>query len=95
MAARTDVAQPMLPSPLCVDGVISSMTAVLVAAAGDNPERLKSDAAPAAFSGAIPPLAPSGTRVRRHLNRGSDRAANNAPWTTARGRLPSDPGNLM
>ncbi|WP_232456539.1 IS110 family transposase [Burkholderia ubonensis] len=65
-------------------GVGPQTAAVLVAVAGDNPERLKSEAALAALCGTSPLQASSGKTVRHRLNRGGDRAANNAfgplPW---------------
>ncbi|MGE6821309.1 IS110 family transposase [Pseudomonas soli] len=72
-------------------GVGPQTAAVLVAVAGDNPERLKSDAALAALCGTSPLQASSGKTVRHRLNRGGDRAANNALWTIAMVRMRSDP----
>ena len=71
-------------------GIGPQTAAVLVAAAGDNPERLKSDASLAALCGASPLQASSGKTVRHRLNRGGDRAANNALWTIALVRMRSD-----
>nr|WP_244125313.1 IS110 family transposase [Burkholderia gladioli] len=59
-------------------GVGPQTAAVLVAVAGDNPERLKSEAALAALCGTSPLQASSGKTVRHRLNRGGDRSANNA-----------------
>ena len=64
--------------------------AVLIAVAGDNPERLKSEAALAARCGTSPLQASSGKTVRHRLNRGGNRAANNALWTIAMVRMRSD-----
>ena len=72
-------------------GVGPQTAAVLVAVAGDNPERLKSEAALAALCGTSPLQASSGKTVRHRLNRGGDRAANNALWTIAMVRMRSDP----
>jgi transposase len=72
-------------------GVGPQTAAVLVAVAGDNPEHLKSDAALAALCGTSPLQASSGKTVRHRLNRGGDRAANNALWTIAMVRMRSDP----
>ncbi|AEA65455.1 IS110 family transposase [Burkholderia gladioli] len=72
-------------------GVGPQTAAVLVSVAGDNPERLKSDAALAALCGTSPLQASSGKTVRHRLNRGGDRAANNALWTIAMVRMRSDP----
>jgi transposase len=72
-------------------GVGPQTAAVLVAAAGDNPERLKSEASLAALCGVSPLQASSGKTVRHRLNRGGDRSANNALWTIAMVRMRSDP----
>jgi transposase len=72
-------------------GVGPQTAAVLVAVAGDNPERLKSEASLAALCGVSPLQASSGKTVRHRLNRGGDRAANNALWTIALVRMRSDP----
>jgi transposase len=58
--------------------------------AGDNPDRLKSEAALAALCGASPLQASSGKTQRHRLNRGGDRSANNALWTIAMVRMRSD-----
>jgi transposase len=65
--------------------------AVLVAVAGDHPERLKHEAALAALCGTSPLQASSGKTLRQRLNRGGDRAANNALWTIAMVRMRRDP----
>jgi transposase len=65
--------------------------AILLSVAGDNPERLKSEAALAALCGVNPLPASSGKTVRHRLNRGGSRAANNALWTIAMVRMRSDP----
>ena len=72
-------------------GVGPQTAAVLVAVAGDNPERLKSEAALAALFGTSPLQASSGKTVRYRLNRGGDRSANNALRTIAMVRMRSDP----
>ncbi len=58
--------------------------------AGDNPERLKSEASIADLCGVSPVPASSGKTVRHRLNRGGDRAANSAIHITAIGRLRLD-----
>lgn len=72
-------------------GVGAQTAAVLVCVAGDNPERLRSEAALAALCGVSPLQASSGKTTRHRLNRGGDRAANNALWTIAMVRMRSDP----
>jgi transposase len=65
--------------------------AQLLITAGDNPDRLHSEAAFAAVCGASPVQASSGKSIRHRLNRGGDRAANSALWTIANNRLLHDP----
>jgi transposase len=65
--------------------------AQLLVTAGANPGRLRGDAALAALCGASPIEASSGKTSRHRLNRGGDRAANNALWTIAHIRMISDP----
>lgn len=72
-------------------GVGPHTAAVLLSVAGDNPERLKSEAALAALCGVNPLAASSGKTIRHRLNRGGNRAANNALWTIAMVRMRSDP----
>lgn len=72
-------------------GVGAQTAAVLVCVAGDNPDRLKSEAALAALCGVSPLQASSGKTTRHRLNRGGDRAANNALWTIAMVRMRSEP----
>ena len=64
--------------------------AQLLLTAGDNPERLKSEASFAALCGVSPVPASSGKVVRHRLNRGGDRAANSALHIIAIGRLRTD-----
>ena len=71
-------------------GVGAQTAAVLVCVAGDNPDRIKSEAALAALCGVSPLQASSGKTTRHRLNRGGDRAANNALWTIAMVRMRSD-----
>jgi transposase len=65
--------------------------AQLLITAGDNPDRLHSEAAFAAMCGASPVQASSGRTIRHRLNRGGDRAANSALWTIANNRLMHEP----
>ena len=59
--------------------------AQLLITAGDNPDRLASEAACAALGGTTRPPRARPTRLR--LNRGGDRQANTALWTIANTRL--------
>jgi transposase len=59
-------------------GVGADSAATLLVAAGDNPDRLHSEAAFAMLCGSAPIEASSGKTVRHRLNRGGDRQANAA-----------------
>jgi len=72
-------------------GVGPQTAATLIAVAGDNPERLHNEAALAALCGVSPLQASSGKTMRHRLNRGGDRAANNALWTIAMVRMRDEP----
>jgi transposase len=72
-------------------GVGPEVAGQLLATAGDNPDRLRSEAALAHLCGAAPIPASSGRTDRHRLNRGGDRAANNALHTIALTRMRYDP----
>jgi transposase len=59
-------------------GVGPEVAGQLLTTAGDNPERLRTEASFAALCGVNPLPASSGRTDRHRLNRGGDRAANNA-----------------
>jgi transposase len=59
-------------------GVGPEIAGALLVAAGDNPERLRSEAAFSMLCGASPIPASSGKTVRHRLNRGGNRQANTA-----------------
>ena len=59
--------------------------------AGDNPQRLRSEAAFAHLCGTAPIPASSGRTDRHRLNRGGDRHANNALWRIALVRMHCHP----
>jgi transposase len=59
-------------------------------AAGDNPHRLKSEAAFAHLCGVAPLPASSGKVVRHRLNPGGNRQANHALWRIVFTRMSSD-----
>ncbi|MCO3378809.1 IS110 family transposase [Pseudomonas aeruginosa] len=71
-------------------GIGPQTAATLLAVAGDNPERLRNEAALAALCGVSPLQASSGKTIRHRLNRGGDRSANNALWTIALVRMRGD-----
>ena len=66
------------PGLLAMHGVGYDVAAKLLVAAGDNPDRLRSEAAFAHLCGVAPLEASSGKTRRHRLNRGGDRQANNA-----------------
>jgi len=76
---------------LGVYGIGIDTAASLLVAAGDNPERLRCEAAWAHLCGASPLEASSGKVTRHRLNRGGDRQANRALWHIVITRLASDP----
>jgi transposase len=79
------------PELLAVYGVGIDTAPTLLVAAGDNPERLRSEAAWAHLCGVSPLQASSGKVTRHRLNRGGDRQANRALWHIVITRLASDP----
>ena len=79
------------PALVARHGVGPGTAGALLVAAGDNPERLHSEAGFAHFCGAAPIDASSGLVTRKRLNRGGDRSANEALWRTVMVRMVSDP----
>ncbi|MEV8037873.1 transposase [Streptomyces sp. NPDC086182] len=75
------------PGLLEVRGVGPDSAAALLISAGDNPERLVSEASFAALCGTSPVEASSGKTQRRRLNRGGDRQANAALYRIVLSRL--------
>lgn len=78
------------PALRAAKGVGTDVASILLIAAGDNPDRLTSDAAFAALCGASPVEASSGKTIRHRLNQGGDRQANHALWRIAMVRLTCD-----
>jgi len=80
------------PRLLAHNGVGPDTAAALLVAAGDNPERLRTEATFARLCGAAPIPATSGKTQNRHrLHRGGDRQANSALWRIAFTRMSNDP----
>ena len=75
---------------LSLYGVGIDTAAALLVTAGDNPERLRSEASWAHLCGVAPIEASSGKVVRLRLNRGGDRQANAALWHIVTTRMSSD-----
>jgi len=79
------------PGLLSLYGVGPDTAALLLVAAGDHPERLRSEAAWAHLCGTAPIPASSG-KVRRHrLNPGGNREANHALWRIVITRMSAHP----
>lgn len=79
------------PELLAVKGVGTDIAGALLVAAGDNPDRLRSEAAFASLCGVAPIPASSGKTNRHRLSRGGDRDANRALYLLALGRMGWDP----
>ena len=84
-------ANPALLSSL---GIGIDTAAALLVVAGDNPQRMTSEASFAALCGASPVQASSGQVVRHRLNRGGDRQGNRALWRIATVRMQQDPRTI-
>jgi transposase len=87
----TELVEKTAPSLLGLHGVGVDTAATLLVAAGDNPQRLRCEAAWAHLCGVAPIEASSGKVTRYRLNRGGDRQANSALWGIVITRLRSDP----
>jgi hypothetical protein len=76
--ALTEVVTAYAPELVAVRGVGPDVAATLLAAAGQNTNRIHSEAALAHLAGAAPIPASSGKTTRHRLNRGGNRQANAA-----------------
>jgi transposase len=79
------------PELLAQFGVGPEVAGQLLVTAGDNPDRLRDDAAFAALCGASPVSASSGRTDRHRLNRGGDRHANCALYWVVLTRMAHHP----
>jgi len=79
------------PGLLALYGVGPDTAAMLLIAAGDHPERLRSEAAWAHLCATAPIPASSGKTIRRRLNPAGDRQANHALWRIVITRMSSHP----
>jgi transposase len=77
------------PRLLALHGVGPDTAAILLVAAGDHPERLRSEAAWAHLCAVAPIPASSGKVERHRLNPGGDRQANHALWRIVLTRMKS------
>ncbi|HXJ63904.1 MAG TPA: IS110 family transposase [Actinomycetota bacterium] len=82
------------PNLLQMNGVGTDVAGQLLVTAGDNPDRLRSEAAFAHLCGVSPIPASSGRTDRHRLNRGGDRQANAALYRVVLCRLRWDPRTI-
>jgi transposase len=85
------IVDELAPSLVARNSIGQESAAQLLLTAGDNPDRIQSEASFAALCGVSPVPASSGKITRHRLNRGGDRAANSALHIIAIGRLRTDP----
>lgn len=82
IAALDELIEPLVrelaPQLLARPGIGVEVAGQLLVTAGDNPERMRSEAGFAMLCGAAPLPASSGKTQRHRLNRGGDRQANSA-----------------
>jgi transposase len=79
------------PGLIALHGVGADTAALLLAAAGDHPGRLRSEAAWAHLCAAAPIPASSGKTIRRRLNPAGDRQAGHALWRIVITRMSTHP----
>lgn len=88
LSAKLDqLVTAVAPTLLALFGVGPDSAGVLLVAAGDNPERMRSEAGFAMLCGASPVQASSGKVSRHRLNRGGNRQANAALYLIVLSRL--------
>ena len=87
----TRLTEQAAPQLVAVKGLGTQTVAALLVAAGDNPDRMRSESAFAHLCGAAPIPASSGKTQRHRLNRGGDRQANWALYILAVTRMAWDP----
>ena len=85
------IVDELAPSLVARNSIGQESAAQLLLTAGDNSDRIASEASFAALCGVSPVPASSGKVTRHRLNRGGDRAANSALHIIAIGRLRTDP----
>lgn len=83
--------QALAPQLLARLGIGIEIAGQLLVTAGDNPERMKSEAGFAMLCGVAPLPASSGMTQRHRLNRGGDRQANRALHLAVVSRIRMDP----
>ena len=90
-ALLTELVTATAPQLLELYGVGIDTAAILLVAAGDNADRIRSESAWAHLCGVAPVPASSGKVTRYRLNRGGNRQANHALWRIVFTRMGSDP----
>lgn len=85
------IVEALAPQLLAQIGIGIEVAGQLLVTAGDNPERMKSEAAFAMLCGVAPLPASSGMTQRHRLNRGGDRQANRALHLAVISRIRLDP----
>lgn len=85
------IVEALAPQLLKQVGIGIEVAGQLLVTAGDNPDRMKSEAAFAMLCGVSPLPASSGMTQRHRLNRGGDRQANRALHLAVISRLRLDP----
>jgi transposase len=85
------IVDELAPALVARNSIGRECAAQLLLTAGDNANRIGSEASFAALCGVSPVPASSGKVTRHRLNRGGDRAANSALHIIAIGRLRTDP----
>lgn len=80
-----ELAAQASPALMGLSGVGPHVAAGLLAAAGDNPERMRSEAAFAKLCGACPIPASSGKTIRHRLNQGGESSPARSPLTRGAG----------
>ena len=90
-AILTPLVNETAPELVATLGIGTDAASTLLVTAGDNPERLRNEAAFAHLCGASPIDASSGKQERHRLNRSGDRQANSALWHIVITRMVYDP----
>jgi len=90
-AMLAELVEATAPELSARQGFGPETTSAVLVAAGDNPQRLRSEASFAHLCGVSPVDASSGKQERHRLNRGGDRQANSALWQVTMTRMVYDP----
>ena len=87
----TELVNDTAPSLVALYGAVVDTAASLLVTAGDNPDRIGTEASWAHLCGVTPIPASSGRTTRYRLNRGGDRQADAALYRIVLTRMSSDP----